>query len=127
DPSRALLLTNTLSGDLERLRILALIANAASAKGSLEMAEKAYAQLPGERAKSHPAARRVWEGTHYETPDQAVPNLAKISDPIARNDALHSVASVWLSKKPEEFAKFADEASRTGDALWIRAMADTLV
>ena len=81
----------------------------------------------GERAKSNTAARRVWEGTHYETPDQAVPNLAKISDPIARNDALHSVASVWLSKKPEEFAKFADEASRTGDPLWIRAMADTLV
>ncbi|MGV3534144.1 MAG: hypothetical protein ACO1QR_17380 [Chthoniobacteraceae bacterium] len=127
DPHRALALATTASGDLERLAILSIVASAAEAKGSADLAAQVYAQLPGERAKSNAAARRVWDGVNYEHPKDAVANLDQITDPIAHSDALHSVTSVWLSKKPGELARFANEQSRTGNVLWIRAMADTLV
>ncbi len=126
DSRRAVELANQLPGDLERLESLATIATSVQRRDPA-LASEIRASIPGERARSNSEARRVWDAAHYEHPEDAVATLAKIKDPLAYHDAQQSVALVWLSKKPEEFAIFASEQSRSGDVRWIRAMADLLV
>lgn len=126
DPERALALVDGLPGDLLRLQMRRTVAEAAVQKG-VALAEDLGQALPGERARSAVATAGLWRGG-YEDCAGAAKKAVAIKDPIARSDAMHSTAGVWLQKKPFEAITFAvAESSQSGDATWLRVLADAIV
>ncbi len=126
DPQRALQLSETLEGDTLRLQTRAGLARTLT-KSNPALAEEIRRSLPGERSRSNSAVSTIWR-SGYDKPAEAAALATTFEDPIVRSDAMHSAVSVWLDKKPLEAVEFAaGEMEKSGNPLWLRALADSLL